>query len=404
MLDLVAVAAQVRRMGAGVAALAQEMAPRLMQALTAWETAAAMGPELRDRVARAKTSWLVAEPLEPLGAYDVVPVGDYRVVASDGSQILPDRHEHLSCFLVNTGLVDISYVHGTAKLGSVPEVAWAPEDVYPMVGGFRQEADARVVGARRFAAECDALTGAIADPTSHATLALVDGTLLMWWLEPEPDRLRALHPDDLKTTTFAAFKRLMSTAQASGALVGGYLSSPRSTDVVNMLKVVLCTEDPVDCDRCPYDSGAKAWHAQLEIAGASLLPVPDKPCEEASPVSDASLYWSILETGQRSPRFRSHAHVNGAYDAPIDFVYLHTGAEIARLEFPAWLTPGQMTTLCATVADQCHKGMGYPVALSEAHEQAVVKAADRRAFIELARRQGVSRPSAKLARKRTSVL
>ena len=153
MLDLVAVAGQVKRMGAGVSALAQETAPRLAAALAAWDRAATMGPALRDRVLAAKTSWLVAEPLEPLGAYDVAPISDYRAVASDGSQILPDRHEHLSCFLVNTGLVDIDYTAGTAKLGSRPDVCWAPDDVYPLVGGFRQEADARVVGARRFAAE-----------------------------------------------------------------------------------------------------------------------------------------------------------------------------------------------------------------------------------------------------------
>jgi hypothetical protein len=54
--------------------------------------------------------------------------------------------------------------------------------------------------------------------------------------------------------------------------------------------------------------------------------------------------------------------------------------------------------------DQCAKGRGYPVALSEAHEQAVVRAADRRSFDELVRRQDVSRPTAKLMRKRTSVL
>lgn len=399
-----AVAAQVRRMGAGVSALAQEMAPRLAQTLLAWERAVDMGPALRDRVNAAKTSWLVAEPLEPLGAYDIEPLTGYRVVASDGSQILPDRHDHLSCFLVNVGVVDISYIDATAKLSTTPHVAWAPEDVYPLVGGFRQEADMRVVGARRFAAECDALLGAIGDRVQQTTVALVDGTLLLWWLEPEPDRLRALSPDDVKTKTFEAFRGFMGSAQDAGALVSGYLSSPRTTDVVSMLKVVLCTEDPVDCDRCPYESGAKNWHAQLEIAGASLLPVPEKPCEEAHPVTDASLYWSLLVEGQRSPRFRSHAHVNGAYDAPIDFVYLHTGAEIARLEFPAWTTPDGLRTLCGAVVDQCHKGMGYPVSLSEAHEQAVVRAGDRRAFLDLARRQGVSRPSAKLARKRTSVL
>ena len=404
MLDLVKVAGQVRRMGAGMASLAQETAPRLAQALAAWERAAAMGPDLRDRVLAAKTSWLVAEPLEDLGAYTVQPVTDYRVVAADGSQIMPDRHEHLPCFLINVSVVDICYPDASAELGSRPEIFWAPEDVYPLVGGVRQEADTRVVGARRFAAECDALRGAISEQHTARTVALVDGTLLLWWLEPEPDRLRGLADDDLKTQTFAAFSSCISAAAQSDALVAGYLSSPRTTDVVSMLKVVLCTEDPVDCDKCPYDSGAKRWHAQLEITGTSLLPVPAKPCEEAHPVTDAALHWSLLSVGQRSGRFRSHARVTNAYDVDIDFVYLNVGREIARLEFPASTTPRKLETLCGAVFDQCAKGMGYPVSLSEAHEQAVVRAGDRRAFIELVRRQGVSRPSAKLALKRASVL
>lgn len=412
MLDLVAVAGQVRRMGVGMSALAQETAPRLAQALAAWERAAAMGPALRDRVQKAKTSWLVAEPLEDLGAYKVEPIGGYRVVASDGSQILPDRHDHLACYLINVGIVDISYAHATAKLVSRPEIFWAPEDVYPLVGGIRQEADPRVVGARRFGAECDALREAVTEPSEVRTVALMDGTLLLWWLEPEPERLRGLGDDDLKTVTFRKLDSFLATARDSGALVGSYLSSPRTTDVVSMLKVVLCTEDPVDCDRCPYDSGAtpqrsggaKVWHAQLEIAGASLLPVPSKPCEEAHPVTDAALHWSLLEVGERSARFRSHARVSKAYEASIDFVYLNVGSEIARLEFPEWTTPRNLDVLCGAVLDQGTKGMGYPVALSEAHEQAVVRAPDRRAFLELARRQGMSRPSAKLARKRASVL
>ena len=34
----------------------------------------------------------------------------------------------------------------------------------------------------------------------------------------------------------------------------------------------------------------------------------------------------------------------------------------------------------ALVLDQCRRGQGYPVALSEAHEQAVVTGADREEF------------------------
>jgi NurA-like 5'-3' nuclease len=32
------------------------------------------------------------------------------------------------------------------------------------------------------------------------------------------------------------------------------------------------------------------------------------------------------------------------------------------------------------ILDQCRKGQGYPVALSEAHEQAVISGADREEF------------------------
>jgi hypothetical protein len=401
-LDLVAVAAQLQRMCGGLSAYGQETVPRLAAALGSWERAAAMGPALADRVRAAKTSWLVAEPLEPLHPYTVGPAPGYRVIASDGSQILPDRHERLPCFLVNVGLVDIDYDTGRVRLESVPQLFWAPADVFCAFGGIRQEADGRVVAARRFAQECDALRGSLVG--GETQIALMDGTLLLWWLDPSPERLRALEEHDVKPRTVKALNALLSAAHEKGCLPASYLSGPRTHDVVSMLKVVLCTEDPVDCDHCPYVSGAKAWHAQLEIAGASLLPVPDKPCEEADPISDAGVFWSILEPGQRSPRFRSAARVTEVYDAPIDFFYVHTGVEISRVELPAWITPPQLEILASCVLDQCSKGRGYPVALSEAHEQAVVRAADRKTFDELVRRQDVSRPTAKLMRKRTSVL
>ncbi|GAH84205.1 unnamed protein product, partial [marine sediment metagenome] len=37
----------------------------------------------------------------------------------------------------------------------------------------------------------------------------------------------------------------------------------------------------------------------------------------------------------------------------------------------------------ALILDQCRRGQGYPVALSEAHEQAVVTGADRETFWQL---------------------
>ena len=46
------------------------------------------------------------------------------------------------------------------------------------------------------------------------------------------------------------------------------------------------------------------------------------------------------------------------------------------------------------ILDQCKRGQGYPVAISEAHEQAVVSTGDRRIFKEMVsqalERQGIT--------------
>ena len=61
---------------------------------------------------------------------------------------------------------------------------------------------------------------------------------------------------------------------------------------------------------------------------------------------------------------------------------MNAGEEVARIETPSWIAgdPAALGLLHAAVLDQCAKGPGYPVALQEAHERAVVTMADRRAF------------------------
>jgi hypothetical protein len=72
----------------------------------------------------------------------------------------------------------------------------------------------------------------------------------------------------------------------------------------------------------------------------------------------------------------------------VRFFYLKGDEEIARVELPRWVEErGLVDMLHALVLDQCRRGQGYPVALSEAHEQAVVTGADRQQFqylVELA--------------------
>ena len=87
--------------------------------------------------------------------------------------------------------------------------------------------------------------------------------------------------------------------------------------------------------------------------------------------------------GERTPLFKSSSKILDSYGPHyIYFFYLHVGAEIARVELPEWVAEDRelLDLVHACVFDQAEKGQGYPVTLSEAHERAVVRGADREAF------------------------
>ncbi|HIC70299.1 MAG TPA: hypothetical protein EYO90_12345, partial [Candidatus Latescibacteria bacterium] len=85
--------------------------------------------------------------------------------------------------------------------------------------------------------------------------------------------------------------------------------------------------------------------------------------------------------------------------------------EIARVEVPKWVAedPPLLDLVHAVVCDQADKGQGYPVSLSEAHEKAVVRGADRESFYHYLREAFVrhdidARVSCKSRRKRHAVV
>jgi hypothetical protein len=136
------------------------------------------------------------------------------------------------------------------------------------------------------------------------------------------------------------------------------------------------------------------------------------PCQLIDTLKDASFWSALLQPGQRSPLWRSSAKILETYgDHAIYFCYVHVGTEVARLEFPAWVAEDETllaTALSLTLA-QVHKGYGYPVALAEAHNQAVVRGGDRTRFFALLEQQmiraGLQNVSVsyKEARKRGSI-
>jgi len=69
----------------------------------------------------------------------------------------------------------------------------------------------------------------------------------------------------------------------------------------------------------------------------------------------------------------------------IAFFYLNAGSEIARVEVPQWVAEDADLTgrVHRLSFDQARKGQGYPIALAEAHERAIVRGPEREAFFRL---------------------
>jgi len=102
---------------------------------------------------------------------------------------------------------------------------------------------------------------------------------------------------------------------------------------------------------------------------------------------DRDLFMNLLEIGERSALFVSPSKiVRERYgEHRVCFFYLKVDDEIARIEIPQWVAESELllNLTHGLVLDQCRRGYGYPVVLSEGHEQAVVTGADRENFWEL---------------------
>jgi hypothetical protein len=381
-LDLKLVVPQVAAMSGALAETAAEHEGRLARALAAFGDAWPNSDLLRGKLEVAKTSWLLAQPLEPPGDYPAPPVTapSWRVLATDGSQIEVSRHEVAGCYLVNVGEVVLDYGDDPgARLVSDPRLYWTEDDMQPLYGGEDRPADGAIVATVRDIEELRRLARLVRE-TDRPALALVDGTIILWRDETNPRRLKDLDPDDLKHQRLEAMLGLFDAGREMGVPVAGYISSPGGSDVVNALKVMICPEQPVDCDKCP--------HHPPEVRRTAFK---TKPCDVVDRVTDRRVFARVLgRPGFRSPLFWSGAPVLDAYgEHKIAFCYLDTGYEIARLEVPAWVAHDEkaMSLTHALAYDQAVRGRGYPVALAEAHEAAVVRGADREAFFALVARR-----------------
>ncbi len=372
-LDLFRVAGQVAKMVDTLKRGGAERQARLVRAL---DTLSHPPDEdvLKRKIEASKTTWLVAAPVEKLDSRYAPPPcpGDFIVLATDGSHIDVDRHQAARCYLINTGSAVLRYgALPDAALDSVPVLASADADlVITPPGGSRgreQVIEGPLLGIKRSVEEMRRLSELAAGlPPAIPTLAMCDGTLILWGLEAYPDFVG----DALLQQGFlAALEHLMNNRQLA---LASYISLPRGTDVVNALRVAICPHQPADCDR---------------YCQAGSTPA----CEVVAGVRDRDLFSNILRPGERSALFLSRSSVVRKHYGrhSVYFFYLNVADEIARVEVPEWVARDEtrLGLAHALVLDQCRRGQGYPAALSEAHEQAVITGADRDTFWQMVEAQ-----------------
>lgn len=399
MLDLNRLAPQVERMAevqAGGYAALLERAGRTRREIQRVSGGEEGLRAARDKALRAVVGvpWLVGIPLEaPASRFPLPPrPPDYAALATDGSQITPDRHEVALCFLINIATVSITYgSRPAASLTSDPQLFYEQDDIYESVEGKRSLIDGELLAAKRTGRELGAI-GALIEGFTPAPLppavslpaaslpavALLDGTLIMWSLSNKPERTRRFVLDEMG--------RLFFRARERGIPVLGYISSPRAGEAANLARVLLCPMHSPDCRSCTGAAGAVSAAGADKTAGAGTV-AGSAPCAGVADIPDAFVWSGILAAGERSALFASRSKILDEYDRDnrICFFYLKTEVEVARVEVPLWVaeTPALVDLVHAVAYDQACKGGGYPVALDEAHKQAVVRGPERRAFFDL---------------------
>jgi hypothetical protein len=401
MLDLTKITGQMQGLSQHLTQEAVASRQRLELAQKHFQNALECQEELVQRQEKWRDRILFANatPIEPLNTCIDLPVPPkiHTVIATDGSQISPSHHEIAYCYLLNMGRVVLHYGQNRYPLlDSLPEIFYRTEDLYlSRQWGIRTEewmSFRRTVSEATVLAElaCSVKEGQGGQEDKETkqvpTLAMVDGSLIYWFLEQLPLDARA----HILPPILEAWRKLRE-AQIPFM---GYVSASRNVEGMNFLRLLACPHTVPDCASfCPN---------QLEKV----------PCKVFEPLRDTTLLSTQLKPGQRGCLWRSNVRILELYeDQQIYFCYVHVGTEIARIEVPSWVVENTaiFDSALGLMLGQVQKGYGYPVAIAEAHNQAVVRGGDKARFFALLERQMIKAgiknvgTSYKEARKRGSI-
>ena len=374
-LDLTRTAVQIDDMATALRAGHADKAARIRNALSA---ARSFDPTLyigKREQPGADLNWIAPEIPERLDSSFAPPPlpDDFCVVGVDGSHIDVSRHIPARCYLINIGGMSLRYGDNSgAQAFSAPSL-YAGEDelvIRDRFAPYREETiSGALLDAKRAVEELRGLVDTLRDLSPDApALGLIDGSLILFGMYRHDEFVRRRLISEEYVKVLDEIKRMASERTLA---IASYISLPRSAEVVNALRVSVCPYPVPNCDReCGTERRDK------------------RPCEyKVGGVLDRELFANILGMNERSAVFGSNAAIVRDYYGGhgVSFFYVRTEEEIGRVEVPNWVADdeGMLGLAHSLVVEQCRLGPGYPVALKEAHEQAVVTGADRQYFVEL---------------------
>lgn len=288
---------------------------------------------------------IAARTPEPLDAHFPVPdmPSQAIVLAADGSQIAPDRHQPVRYCLINVGGICLQHGQVSPPTTHVESQLFYGEQLYTPTGVMTES----TLALRRDLHERQMLLE-LAQESPWPVVSFTDGPMELWGpreVEAQGEFRKSLEE----------YLDLLRRLEQRGVTTAGYVDNPLADLVIRMLEVAGATDSDL--------AQLRSYHPLRGVA-------------------DTALFRAFLGPGERSAVFELQSHSAEQYrdELSLHFFYLNVGRAghpwLARVEVPAWVVrdSSMLDLLHACLIDQCRilGAHPYPYALHRAHEVAVV--------------------------------
>lgn len=263
----------------------------------------------------------------------------YIAFGLDGSQIYPDRHYNISCFVINIATIGLEYQNKNPFIVKKTEPF-----LFTSWDTFGDQVSTNdIVDTERFLKELECGLNMVEmhqEKLQIPYVVFIDGPLTFWHLFNKP---LAFQEHFIKK-----YEAILKTYEEKQIPVIGYTSKPRSKELVLIIKK----------------------YTQYKNIRTTIF-------EEINNLTDCHILSLFLKPMHHTVFFKNNEQIASCY--------IDTGKEYARLEIPAWIllkNKELQNFVLSAAAHQINNGFGYPTVLSLAHHEAVIKENDRQLFIK----------------------